>query len=168
MGVDFEPHAMHADRVFDVALAVQAVVLSEELHDLTVRRQADNRGGFLHAQAIFRGNLPVGGTDSDDPFGIEAAHVRTVHVNGGPADMHAGNALRLGHGFHDSVGDFVDVNDGAAAHTLVRRLAVADNRRQIAAVRIISADDAANAARADIKSYEMFLVLVIHVAKPRQ
>ena len=88
--------------------------------------------------------------------------MRAVDVDGGVLDRHARNALGFRYGVDDSVRHFVDVYDGATPHTLVRRLAMADDRRHITAVRVKRANDATDGTGADIKAYELFWLHLEH------
>ena len=127
MGVNFQAYPVHAHRVFDIALAVQAIALGEELDDFTVWGQADDGGRLFDTQTVLARDFTVGGTDRYHTLRIKTANVSPVDVDGSLFDSFTRYTFGFGNGVDYGIGHVIDVHDSATTHTLVRCYTVANN-----------------------------------------
>lgn len=154
VGVYLEADAVHTNRVLDVALAVEAVVLGEELDNLSVSRHFDNCCSLLDAQAVLGTDLAITGADGNDALGIAPLYMDTVDVDGSAVNLDTGHAFGLSDGLRNCVGDIVDMYDRAFADTHIDAGAMADDRR-LATGFINHTNNTPDGAGSDIEANEL-------------
>src|SRR6266702_2315127 len=152
MRINFQPDTMHTNRILNVVLAVQPVILSKDLNNFAVRRQLNNGSRLFDTHTIFLCNLAVSSADCNHAFGVAAAHVRAVHIDRSLANTHTGNAFRLCDSLDDSFCSIFNMHDNTLAHTEIRRTPMADNSKSASVILLKHSDDATNGAGADIET----------------
>src|SRR3546814_10701020 len=86
MGVHFQPHAGHADRVADAFLrVVEHVVARDRVQDLLVGRDRDGLGRLQHPVEVVEADLAV--ADRRDALRVAALHVAAGNRGVDRADL---------------------------------------------------------------------------------
>src|SRR6266568_5577792 len=143
---------MHTNRILNVVLAIQSVILGKDLNNFAVRRQLNDGSRLFDAHTVFLCNLAVGSANCNHALGVAATHVRAVHIDRGLANAHTGNAFCLCNSLDDSFCSIFNMHDDALAHTEIRRTPVTDNSKPASVILLKHSDDASNGAGADIET----------------
>ena len=98
---DLEARADHADWVFDVTLAVEAVAVRDCLEDFAVSGDFASGGDFVDAVEVGLGDF---GVDGDHAISFDARDVGAVDADSGLVDFVAAHAFCFSEGVVDGSG----------------------------------------------------------------
>src|SRR5205085_279703 len=125
--LDFQPHAVHAQRVAHTIDAVHGVVARDDVDHLAVRRDRDSARGIQRALHIVLRDATVTVRDGDNALAIERRDVVAGHADIGTLDHVAGRLFGLLFAGADGRRGFVDVDHHTLAQSARWHLAHADD-----------------------------------------
>ena len=126
--------------------------MRHDLEDLAVGLYFACCGNFFDACHIIIINLVIDRAHGNHPSGTSAGDVRTINAHRCAVDFVATHPLGLAQCFIDRAGRATEIDHHALAHTTVRCLPYAHNRRR-ACLWIHMPHHASNRRRPDIYSY---------------
>ena len=146
----FEPRSVHADRFGNAVLSVNNKLLRQTADDLPTGCQRHRAGRINRPLDVIVGNFLFWAGHGDDSIFILAAKMFTGKIDRRRSDIQSADALGFPDRFSDRFGYQFGRSDDTSPQTLRFSLADADDIHL--AVRRRLADDAPNAARADIQT----------------